>query len=234
MAEGQSKRYEIKFVPDGVDLQELEFLVQSHPLGFRKIYHTRQINNIYFDTPDLSAYLDNVEGETSRKKVRLRWYGEQSNILQDPILEIKHKSGPLGWKKRYRIKPKCFDLKANFNLSDMVRPVSKNAATPAELDQVDLGAWQPMLINSYIREYFLSSDAKFRLTIDRNMRFFDVNPIKQFREGPFQRDRLIMEVKFEMDHFASSNEVTKYFPFRISKSSKYVTGIEKLKKWSTN
>ena len=65
----KTKRYETKFRITRLNYYEIENLVKTHPAIFHEIYNKRNINNIYFDTHDLSNYLDNVEGETVRQKV---------------------------------------------------------------------------------------------------------------------------------------------------------------------
>ena len=49
------KRYEIKYAIDDLGIEELKSALRIHPMHFRPVYSKRQINNIYFDTWDLSA-----------------------------------------------------------------------------------------------------------------------------------------------------------------------------------
>ena len=234
MLSNQPKRYEIKFLPSEVTPQEIEFLILTHPMQFKKINYKRKVNNIYFDTFGLKAFLDNIEGETNRKKVRLRWYGEMSDISKKAVLEIKYKSGPLGWKKRYNVLPVNVDIKKKFSTSDVLNlPIKKNEDNSVS-GEIDLEFWEPTIINSYERDYFLSADKRFRITIDTKLEFFDVNPFKKNYSSPLDRDQIVLEIKFLEKDFSISGDVTGFFPFRISKNSKYITAIDRIRNWRTN
>src|SRR3989338_3942059 len=86
-------RYERKFIIEKTC--NPEFLVKHHPANFIKQHNLRQINNIYFDTPNYSSYTDNKEGNPQREKIRIRWYGEPFGKINNPILEIKQKQGEI-------------------------------------------------------------------------------------------------------------------------------------------
>ena len=58
--------------------------------SFYKIYDDRIINNIYFDSPSLNKFFANDDGISERNKLRIRWYGNNSNTY-DYRLEIKIK-----------------------------------------------------------------------------------------------------------------------------------------------
>ena len=82
-------RYERKFRPETLDLQQIQNIVLSSKAFFRRIYHPRYINNIYLDTPELDAFFDNIGGMSDRKKYRIRWYGEAQGEITGAIFEIK-------------------------------------------------------------------------------------------------------------------------------------------------
>ena len=77
--------------------------LRHHKLRFKPIYHTRRINNVYFDDINYSNYFDNVEGNLNRKKVRIRWYGDTFTDVINPVLEVKLKKGTLGKKVKFQI-----------------------------------------------------------------------------------------------------------------------------------
>ena len=62
-------RFEIKFVADATRYHELERWIRLNPAGFHTSYPPRQVNNVYFDTPDLYAYAENLSGASARSKV---------------------------------------------------------------------------------------------------------------------------------------------------------------------
>ena len=64
-------RRELKIAIDREDLPWASSLVRMHPAGFQKTYPGRWINNVYFDSPSLENYEDNVAGISNRRKLRL-------------------------------------------------------------------------------------------------------------------------------------------------------------------
>ena len=69
-------RYERKFVVNNFTFEQVEDFILKNSFLFSEIYNKRQINNIYFDDLQFSAYHQNIEGLSERKKYRLRWYGD--------------------------------------------------------------------------------------------------------------------------------------------------------------
>ena len=41
------------------------------------------------------------------------------------------------------------------------------------------------------------------------------------------RRKIIVELKYDQEHCDSAQEITKHLPFRLSKNSKYVSGVRK-------
>ena len=225
------KRYEIKYAIDDLGIEELKSALRIHPMHFRPVYSKRQINNIYFDTWDLSAFIDNIEGERDRKKVRLRWYGKLDNISGKPILEVKQKTGMLGWKERYEVQPIDVDFNRKIATSHLLKFKSGVADDILQVSGVDLAFLKPTLINNYEREYYLTADENFRLTVDTNLQFYDINPFRIFSGMPFQKDRIVVELKFSEDCYEMAEFVTSRLPIRLTKSSKYVVGVDRLRNW---
>jgi len=84
----------------------------------------------------------------------------------------------------------------------------------------------PVLHNTYQRAYYLSSDEKFRVTIDTEQRFripFGVMTPLMTAQIP-----VILELKYAAEDAAHAREITNYMKFRQTKNSKYVTGVEAL------
>jgi SPX domain protein involved in polyphosphate accumulation len=88
---------------------------------------------------------------------------------------------------------------------------------------------KPMLINRYKRNYFQSADKNYRITVDTNLVFYNfsfqsISFLKMFNFG----SNVILELKYQPNEDLTANEVTNHFPFRMTKMSKYVIGIEKI------
>ena len=94
-------RYERKYRIEATHPQVVSMVIRQHPAGFRPLFPPRQINNLYFDTPDFAAFQDNVTGTPQRLKYRLRWYGDDFSSIRNPVLEVKIKDNLVGWKQHY-------------------------------------------------------------------------------------------------------------------------------------
>ena len=104
----ETTRSEIKIVTDSLNLPRVRSWLRVHPVAFYAQYPARQINNMYFDTPHLDSYVENLSGCAARSKVRVRWYGEDAANAQC-IFEVKRKRNMHGWKLSQRLS-NAFDL----------------------------------------------------------------------------------------------------------------------------
>ena len=209
---GVDYRYERKYRIEGFTAKGLEQLLRSHPVGFRRLHPSRTINNIYFDTPDFAAYQLNVIGAPQRRKYRLRWYGTRYDQLLAPVLEVKIKNAELGYKKNYP--------QPDVNWQD----------TPQLWAQIPLITEQglrPVLVNTYLRSYWASPGGRFRLTIDSQLQF------ARYRADAPPRflsvdTAVIAELKYAADDDQEAQRIFAALPFRQTKYSKYVTGVNSL------
>ena len=216
-----SFRYERKFLLRGLDRTTLQAMVKILPGGFNEIYHQRQVNNIYFDTFDYENYFDNVDGSPNRKKVRIRWYGDINELIEVPILELKIKYGLMGTKLSYPLP--SFNIN-EFSSNDFLYNLVLPSNIPKELSTL-VKVQQPKLINTYSRTYYESVNTKIRITIDDSLSFYD--PHKNDFDKIFNISSIntILEIKYPKSSDVIVNQITSSLPFRLSKSSKYVSGI---------
>jgi len=219
-------RYEIKYNIKEVDLTKLKYLLKTHPYSFKSVYKIRQVNNIYFDTLNYENYIENIEGEKNRQKYRIRWYGDFYGISGDPYFEIKYKSGSLGWKDKLKIQSEL-DIKKNQKLTPNFKSLLKENYIKLFIKNYQFIS--PTLLNCYKREYFISNNEKFRITVDTNIQYFDPKKILNENKIPKEMNQIILEIKFEKNHYEELEKVTNFFPFRITKSSKYIMGVQKTK-----
>ena len=101
-------RFERKFFVSSLTTSHVQAIIKNHPSLFRETFPTRQINNIYLDTLDMSHYWDNVAGVSKRVKVRIRWYGELFGEITSPVLEFKIKNNSVGTKVSFSLAPFSF------------------------------------------------------------------------------------------------------------------------------
>ncbi len=212
-------RYERKFVCNASHRGQLNILIRQNPAAFRKAYPGRQINNVYFDTPGLDCYFDNLFGIGKRWKARIRWYGELFQEIAQPVLELKIKRGLLGKKQSYLLQPISFSQKAG--LVETFKKSLAHSHLPDDVRSKMLGM-QPVLVNSYHREYFVSADKKFRLTLDSNLTFREFKSAGQVYNEP---GKIVMELKYDQVFENEAAGISNSFPFRLNKNSKFVSGM---------
>jgi hypothetical protein len=225
LSNNDNYRYERKFIVSEISEYEIETMIKLHPAMFFEVYPQRHINNLYFDSFALKNYLDSVDGFKDRIKIRIRWYGDLFGIIERPRLEIKIKNGLVGKKESYLLNPFSFDenLKRNAILD-----VLKKSEIPEQL-KLKLNSSEFALLNRYIRRYYESMDRRFRLTIDSEMTFYKLNAHhNNFLHKSYDQINTIVELKYGPDEDSYIERISNNFPFRMTKSSKYVDGIERL------
>lgn len=217
-------RYERKFFIPELTIDEVESIVKMNPAMFQEIFYQRFVNNIYFDSVGLESYYDNVVGAYDRTKIRVRWYGELIGYIENPVLEIKIKRGVVCRKKSYCLQP--FQLE-NSNIFRMIDSINKSEI-PAIVG-LGLKNLEPILLNRYRRKYFMSADGDYRITVDTDLSFSRINCQNNIHlDKTMLNNNVILELKYDqcLDDYA--HLITHHFPFRLTKSSKYLIGIERL------
>lgn len=217
-------RYERKFVITDLSYAGIEQVIRNHQAAFSPIFYKRFINNIYLDSNDKDFFYDNVSGKGSRKKARIRWYNDLFGDIEQPVLEFKVREGYLGNKLSFPLK--SFKLDSSFSLQQLKKIYAKS----------DLPQWAfevlqhltPSLLNRYSRKYFLSFDGKFRLTIDDNLSYHAIEALNNSFLKSYQSNEFIVEVKYDFEYDGEAPFITNNLPFRLTKSSKYVNGMELL------
>lgn len=204
-------RFERKYRIENVDISFIKHLVKMHPAGFRKAYPDRRINNIYLDTPDFETYRANVAGVSERKKYRVRWYGHELSQMKKPTFEIKYKQNQVGIK----FSKKLIDFSSQS--VNLVLPTIQRMSP-------DQSSLVPVLVNTYDRSYYMTSDKKFRITIDWDMRFGNFQT--DLRHLPYKDENgIVLELKYDAIFEKESDRITQHIPFRLTKNSKYVNGV---------
>ena len=216
-------RFERKFSNAILSTHEVERLVRLHPAIFNEIYSYRGVNNIYFDSFNYNNYNDNIEGVSDRIKIRIRWYGNLFGKIEKPVLEIKIKNGLLGKKKSIKIRD--FELNNRTDISQIIEQINVENT----FVNIDFKSLKPTLLNRYTRKYFQSVDKKYRITIDYKQEFYQIKSKHNSFLNVRKNDRsVIIELKYDEKYDEDVSFITSNFPFRLSKSSKYVDGLQRL------
>ena len=82
------------------------------------------------------------------------------------------------------------------------------------------------LMNRYNRQYSQSFDKQFRITLDTHLEFF-LPSTKINTESPrsYRRWMSIIEIKYDEKHDDRIDMISSFFPFRMTKFSKYIDGM---------
>ena len=218
-------RFERKFFVADLTRPEILSLIKLHPAMFTEIYRERFVNNIYFDSLDLENYYASVDGLSHREKCRIRWYGSLLGRIEKPVLELKIKDSFVNKKETYPLAP--FSLDENYQFETTVE-IFKNSELPAKL-KVEMLSLQPALLNRYRRRYFQSANRHYRLTVDTDLEFYRIKPCANaFLDKESDRENVIVELKYANRKDPNADLISRYFPFRVTKSSKYVNGINRI------
>lgn len=224
-------RYERKFLVEDLASYQVEALVRQNPGMFYAPYPPRAVNNLYLDTPDLENYYDNVCGASRRRKVRLRWYGalfggQPHGEIANPVLEIKVKDGLVGVKHTYPLAGFC--LGPGF-CDRSLQQVLAMSGLPSNVWQ-DVRGLKLVLLNRYYRRYYASRDGRYRLTLDTDLEYYQANRAlgNAFIHKQANQSQLVLELKYDLEHEPGANRVASFFPFRVTRFSKYMQGVERV------
>lgn len=218
---GDSHRYERKFLLEDLTVHEIESLVQLHPALFSTLYPPRWVNNVYFDSAGLESFFDNVDGSAARTKVRIRWYGDARGTVDGARLELKHKQGLVGSKEVFSLAG--IDLDGRLD-RDAFADVFARSDLPDEVRSRVAGV-VPTLINRYHRRYFRSADGRYRLTLDTELGFASAQRGRLDPRAWTRSPHAVLELKYPCEAEPDADAITGAFPFRLTKSSKYVAGL---------
>jgi SPX domain protein involved in polyphosphate accumulation len=218
-------RYERKFLITDYSYKDMEQMIKFHPACFSEIYHERIVNNIYFDSPGLMHYFDNVEGSPERLKVRIRWYGDIFGKINKPVLEFKIKKGLLGRKESYVLG--AFTLNVEFNMQEIENALNFEGV-PTHIKNEVLSL-KPTLLNSYTRRYYLSADKNYRITVDHHLTYYGISLHgNNFTNKSLDLNSTVMELKYNSNLEDEAKFVANQFSFPLTKSSKYLQGLERV------
>ena len=217
-------RYERKFLVEALQCQQVIALIKLHPALFIETYPPRYVNNIYLDTADMDYYNENICGVQERRKVRIRWYGALFGPVNKAVLEYKIKNGLVGTKQSQPLQPFVFD--ESYHQGRFLDGAVKGLADETRYYLRDLDA---VLLNRYLRYYFATTDGCFRVTVDSGLCFYNLQRKQNtFRNRQVNYQNRIVELKYDRQHDPQADRIAGYFPFPVTKNSKYVEGIDRV------
>ena len=175
----------------------------------KKVFPTRIVNSIYFDTYNFDFFHKSEEVLSFRKKIRVRYYNSYNEI---PALEIKFTNN---YSRSKYVK--------KFLIKDYNQKFIKN-----ECEDISI---IPKVKISYLRDYYQSEIG--RITVDKkimcknifsyeNSLSVDIIPNTKI----FNNSNVVVELK--TDNSFSKYEAIKYFEQNDTRMSKYCEAIKKL------
>jgi len=218
----QPLRYEVKMVCSETYLDAVRMWTRLHPAAFFEAYPPRQVNSLYFDSFEVGAFNDNLDGISQRNKLRLRWYGPDLSHVRDGRLELKSRHGYLGTKAYYPL-AEALDF-GRLSWLEIGQRLRAQVGMPFRpwLEQFP----HPYLVTSYQREYYETMDRSVRMTIDYNLFTYEqwlyTSPNLTL-SSPLAA--VVVEVKAPREHYRRVSDILSSIPLRVSKNSKYVSGI---------
>ena len=214
-------RYELKYILNESQLSHILNLIKHH--GFKRHHPKRIVNSLYFEDYNFSSVKDNLSGISKRKKLRLRWYDD--NTIP-PFLEIKKRSGRVGNKVKISTPFKNGDEIEKMNSKEISNFLKSKNNVENELFLCH--NLEPLLLVNYKRDYFISKEG-IRLTIDKKIKFSSVSKFNSLSfQNKIRYNNSIVEIKFPTELRESLNTMFRKTELIPSRHSKYLVGVSKL------
>ncbi len=191
-------------------------------LRIDRSYNGYMIRSLYFDSIDDNDYYDKIGGECVRKKIRLRIYENNPNLVK---LEVKQKNDIHQLKESLVINVEMASELINGNYSVLLG-LNDDLANKIYYIMIK-GVYRPKVIIEYDRIAYIGADTT-RITFDYNVKrsfdfanFFDGNicylPLTDEKD-------VILEVKFDRFLEPYIGNILSKHTGRFQSVSKYVMG----------
>lgn len=194
------------------------------------------VRSIYFDTPNYDFYYEKIDGIKNRKKVRLRGYNNQHDILNTVFLEIKRKYEiPI---VKYRAPLVYENAISIFKEKDLNGYVLEKFAGMKGYENSKRFFYQvfgknlrPVVLVVYEREaYFSKFENTVRVTFDKNLRGLAYPALEdlycQTGLNAALNNYFILEIKFNNSFPAYFNPAVSRLGLHKQSASKYVMTMD--------
>lgn len=210
-------RHEDKFLCSQLALVKVKSIIDSNL--FLNCYPSRFVYSLYFDTPTLDFFADNLSGVKDRVKHRLRWYSSDSQNMFGFQLESKLKNGRVGKKI---IRP-INNIDSNTYVNDLKATIKKSLL-PTDNLFYTLDSLDMQLFCRYKREYY-QNPSQIRCTFDTDLSFsLPLNQKISLMDYSAISSSNIVELKYSTDHRFYAVKILKDMPVPSTRCSKYSLG----------
>lgn len=232
-------RLEYKFLVNNLDLEKIRSkllpFVSEDSFSNGKVVPEYTVRSIYFDSSEFTFYHEKIDGIKNRKKLRIRSYNEleDNNLV---FLEIKNKYENFIGKNRAPLK--YHDLKNILFTKDIeAYTLTSNGYTNSIRDSEKFfhhmlrDKLKPIILIVYEREaYFSKFDKSLRITLDKNLRYFD-NPCihSLYKDDELKLaipNHFVLEVKFTNGYPRWLRDIVQEFNLTRKSVSKYTICID--------
>lgn len=203
----QQQRFELKYlITEEMALKVRDFVrcfMDFDEYSVGKPNFSYAVHSLYLDSDDLKMYWDTINGVKNRFKLRLRYY--DANPKSPVFFEIKRRMNNIIMKQRGGVRQEFVPYLLSGHLPREEHLLSKAPKQFMALQRfcelmTSVHA-KPKAHIFYMREAYVSSDDKHRVTIDRKV-FGEENPamgVKTEMKHPvrcFSDQEVILELKF--------------------------------------
>ena len=213
----EEKRFERKWVYYSNNILSLINSLVRSKLFFRYQFPKRKVNSIYFDDNYYSSVIENLDGINKKTKLRLRWYGDKSRIV-DPKFEFKKKIGFIAKKKQIKVEEfNSLDFPKVLNLKKIQNIINEKYFCKKKI--------YPIISTHYEREYLISADNSIRATVDFNLESIHLKNFSQINLNKNFSNITILEIKYPTNLDSLLRKKLNNITLRLSKNSKYVSSV---------
>jgi hypothetical protein len=226
-------RYEIKYLVPSDQIpglrEEIAARMDADSHGSEGGYG---VWSTYYDTRDLRFYWEKIEGLKFRRKLRIRHYGDRSNVGDDTEVhvEIKQRVNRVTQKRRvsmpYRLARELCDGRRMVEHEEPERAFIEEV-----LELISLLDLRPVAMTGYQREAFVGRDADvgLRVTLDHRVRGRD----RDFDFAADAENRLIVPARLSVVEFKANERVPYWLTdlaarmnMSVVRVSKYCQSVE--------
>jgi len=213
-------RYEKKYeIPIGYSNIISNYLKSN---GFNEIFKSRVVTSLYYDDAYFTNYKESNIGLSTRTKIRARYYDFNKFNFN---IEFKRKEDELNMKKF--LTPSSRVIGKHLPLNGDVKD---NPHIGIKLPENIMNIYYPKVLVSYLRNYFLSSDQIYRITIDTKINFFKAINLDNeiFINNNRTLNQSVLEIKYPnngVENLEIINLISNKFNLIQSKFSKYCKAV---------
>lgn len=200
------QRFEFKYLLNFEQLRKIRSFLKRYVIPDDFAQNTKngfyEVISLYYDSPKFYYYWEKIDGVQKRKKIRLRTYKVDGQLIDYAFFEVKRKYDAIILKDRFLLTNEDYkELMAKGNFLNSSTMENSNKDKIIEEFQWEKGKHQlsPKILVVYNREPYLGKFNKnFRITFDYGLKAREDDDL--FYQGNNYFDvsgaQVIMEIKF--------------------------------------